>query len=164
MDRPKELLELARTLAATNPAFQEVRGPGDGDRATGRFMRDLRALACTAFGEDCSEKRICGKTGFAVDFYFLAEETIVEVALGLPNSTTEFEKDILKAIIAQESGYRIRRLLFISRAGAEKKCQQPGRIAVREWARNKHQLEIAVHDLGGEPRLRRRRPRPTRRS
>jgi hypothetical protein len=159
IDRPSKLLELARDIASGNPEFQSVLGPGVGDHATGTFMRQLRAMAASAFGNDYSECKLCGKTAFAVDFYFPDEGTIVEVALGLPNPSTEFEKDILKAIMAQELGHSVHRLFFISRPGAVKKCAQPGRTAIKEWARAKHGLVIEVHELGGEPRRRHRRTR-----
>jgi D-alanyl-D-alanine dipeptidase len=158
-DRPNRLLETARSIAAAQPDFQVVRGPGDGDRATHAFMRQLRERAAAAFGVDCAEQKICGSTSFAADFYFPEEATVVEVALGLPNPGSEFEKDILKAIMAQDYGYAVRRLVFISRAGAVKKCAQPGRAAIIAWARAKHALEIEVHELGGEPRKRTRRLR-----
>lgn len=122
-------------------------------------MGQLRERAKEAFGKDYSEQRLCGDTSFAADFYFPEEETIVEVALGLPNPGSEFEKDILKALMAQESGYSVSRLFFISRPGAAKKCSQPGRTAVKEWARSKHHLMIEVHELDGEPRRRHRRSR-----
>lgn len=154
--RPGQLVELARSIAAANPDFQAVRGPGDGDRATQRFMTELRELAHAMFGQDFSEKKICGENAFAVDFYFAEEETIVEVALGLPNPASEFEKDILKAIIAQDQGQRVRRLVFISRAGAMRKCAQPGRYAVQEWARARHGLSVEIQELAGEPRRRHR--------
>lgn len=38
-----------------------------------------------------------------------------------------------------------------------KKCAQPGRTAVKEWARAKHALLVEVHELDGEPRRRYRR-------
>jgi hypothetical protein len=120
-------------------------------------MRQLRDLAVAELGADYSEKKICGATDFAVDFYFPAEATIVEVALGLPNPASEFEKDILKAIMAQDAGNQVSRLFFIARAGAAKKCAQPGRSAVREWAQAKHNLLVEVHELGGEPRRRQRK-------
>jgi len=151
------LLVLAREIAAANPGFQAVLGPGAGDRATGEFMRNLRARAKEALGHDYSEQRVCGDTAFAVDFYFPDEETIVEVALGLPNPASEFEKDILKAVMAQENGYKVARLFFISRPGAVKKCSQPGRSAFTLWAHDKHGLSIEVHEVEGQPRLRRRR-------
>lgn len=158
-DRPTTLLALAHKIASAKPDFQAVLGPGVGDRATHAFMRELRELALDAFGRDYSEQKVCGETSLAVNFYFPKERTIVEVALGLPNPASEFEKDILKAIMAQEFGYNVRRVFFISRPGAVKKCAQPGRTAVKEWAGVKHQLLIEVHELEGEPRRRHRRSR-----
>lgn len=157
--RTTRLIELAQQLAAENPQFQTVLGPGVGDKATGDFMRTLRERALAELGSDYSEKRICGQNSFAVDFYIPEEETIVEVALGLPNPGSEFEKDVLKAIMAQEAGGNVTTLVFISRPGAAKKCSQPGRSAVIAWAKAKHALDIEVHDLKGEPRLRNRRPK-----
>jgi hypothetical protein len=158
-DRPTELLAAAREIAERIPDFQAVRGPGTGDHSTAAFMKTLQARAVQLFGADFSECKICGETAFAVDFYFPEEATIVEVALGLPNSQSEFEKDVLKAIIARESGREVRRLFFISRAGAQKKCFQPGRAAVIKWVLENHEVRIEVHDLGGEPRRRNQRPR-----
>jgi hypothetical protein len=154
LDRPTQLLAIAREIAAASVEFQRVKGPGAGDHATHAFMRELRDRAGNAFGVDFSERKLCGNTAFAVDFYFPEEETIVEVALGLQNPGSEYEKDILKAVIAQDSGFAVRKLIFISRAGAEKKCSQPGRTLAREWALSKHQLQIEIHELGGEPRHR----------
>jgi hypothetical protein len=162
-DRHMQLLTLAREIARGIDGFHLVKGPGAGDIATHAFMEALRSRAIERFGEDCSEKKICGSNSFAVDFYFRAERTIVEVALGLPNPQSEFEKDVLKAIMSQECGHAVTRLFFISRPGAAKKCNQPGRTAVKEWAKKKHGLEIEVHDLEGEPRRRRsRRIEPSR--
>lgn len=161
MNEARTLLKLARDIASNSAEFQAVRGPGIGDKATGVFMKELRQRSRLAFGEDYSEKRLCGDNALAVDFYFPAQGAIVEVALGLPNPTTEFEKDILKAIMAQELGHRVTMLFFISRAGAIRKCSQPGRSAMVKWAHANHKLDIEVHELPGEPRKRVRLARGT---
>jgi hypothetical protein len=158
-DRPGRLLALARNIIADRPDFHVVKGPGAGDKATAAFMRELRARAIAEFNEDYSERRICGKTSLCVDFYFPEEATVVEVALGLPNPGSEFEKDILKAIIAHDYGHPVQRLFFISRAGAVKKCSQPGRSTLIAWAASIHGLNIEIHELGGSPRVRNRRER-----
>ena len=139
------------------------RSPERADSRAGHYERKLETKAgAAAFGQDAahfSEQAICGANGLKPDFYFREEETIVEVALGLPNPSSEFEKDILKAIMAQELGMPVRLLFFISRAGASKKCSQPGRTAMREWALRNHNLAIEIHDLPGEPRKRTRKTR-----
>ena len=157
--KPAKLLSLAREISAENPEFQAVLGPGDGNRATSAYLKRLQQRSLEAFGEDFSERKVCGDTSQAVDFYFPDEATIVEVALGLPNPASEFEKDILKAIMAIECGYEVSHLLFISRPGAEKKCQQPGRAAIKKWALEKHGIVIEVQELAGAPRHRRQRTR-----
>ena len=159
-DRIQVLVRLAREIALEIPDFQTPKGAGEGDKATARFLKELRKRVFDAFDCECWEKRICGPTAYAVDFYLEAEATVIEVALGLPNPSTEFEKDILKAIIAQDYT-PVKRLVLISRAGGERKCEQPGRAELRKWASTKHSLQIDVFDLGGEPRKRKLRPRKT---
>ena len=76
--------------------------------------------------------------------------------LGLANPASEFEKDLLKALVARDFGFAVTRLFFISRAGAARKCAQPGRSALINWVKSKHQLRVEIHELGGEPRNRTR--------
>lgn len=157
-DRPLVLLAIAREIASGNPEFQAALGPGAGNLATNAFLQEIQKRARIEFdGADFCEQKVCGDNALAVDFYFPEEATIVEVALGLPNPASEFEKDVLKAIMAQELGHEVKRLFFISRPGAARKCSQPGRVAVKKWALENHQLQIEVHELSGEPRRRRSR-------
>jgi len=152
------LLGLIDELVANSPEFGPVKGPGKGNVATNALMRDLRHAATRTFGVDHSEQKICGdNTSLAVDFYFSKAATVVEVALGLGNPATEFEKDILKALMAKELGHAVQRLVLISRPGAGKKCRQPGRRAIIEWVRQKHDVAIDVREIAGEPRPRRQR-------
>lgn len=121
-------------------------------------METLYSAAILQFElKDFSEVKLCGQTSLAVDFYFPEERTIVEVALGLPNDSSEFEKDVLKALMAIDCGHRVERMVLISRAGGERKCKEPGRAAVMQWARKAHGLAIDVYDLPGTRRLRRRK-------
>jgi len=161
--RPERLLRLARDIADGQSDFHTVKGPGVGDRATLTYMAALREAARHAFGVDLSEFRGCGATALAADFYFPDEGVMVEIALGLPNPGSEFEKDIVKALMAKELGHDVQKLMFISRPGATKKCGQPGRRAMIDWARERHGIEIEVHELNGEPRPPRVRRRAARR-
>ncbi len=147
MNRAEKLLSLAQELAANDPGIFEIKGPGAGDRATNAFMSDLRERAHIEFKNDYAEREICGTNGFRVDYYFPAEATIVEIAFGLPKPKTEFERDILKAIMAKEAGYDVVRLVLISKPGAQKKCSQPGRVAIMEWLRRNHGIAVEVYEL-----------------
>jgi diamine N-acetyltransferase len=96
--RAERLLRLARDVAEGQADFHAVKGPGVGDRATLTYMAALCEAARHTFGVDLSEFRGCGDTALAADFYFPDEGVMVEIALGLPNPGSEFEKDIVKAL------------------------------------------------------------------
>jgi len=154
MNKYEIIVETAYCIASKTENFQEVKGAGIGNYATNEFMAELRRNLIEVFGTDFSEKKISGKNSFAVDFYIPEEKSIIEVALGLPNTASEFEKDILKAIMAKELGSDIENLIFISRAGAIKKCNQPGRKAIQDWVKDIHNINIKIYELPGEPRKR----------
>jgi hypothetical protein len=141
------LREIAQAVADERPAFFEVKGAGLGNKDSNEFMNEVRRRALTTFGVDYAEKRICGSTAHAVDFYFQDDATIVEIALTLKNPAPEFEKDILKALMAQAENYPVTSLVFISKPGAIKKCSSPGRSAIRQWALKHHNLTIEIHEI-----------------
>jgi hypothetical protein len=149
MDPVRQLIKIAEQLARETPGFLQIKGPGSGDRATSAFMQQLRQRVDSEVPEAEAEQRISGRNSLAVDFYLPKRGVVVEVALGLRNPTSEFEKDILKALMAQEAGHSIRRLVFISKPGARKRHQQPGVKAIVQWAKRRHGLTIELHELGG---------------
>lgn len=147
MDNVNQLIGLAQGIVGKDHDFFRPAGPGDGNTKTNAFMRELQHQAEGNFKEDHSEQRICGDTKFAVDFYFREEATIVEVALGLKNSNTEFEKDILKALMAKETGQPVNRLLFLSKPGAVKRHSRPGSCDMIEWVKRNHQIQVDIKEL-----------------
>lgn len=131
------------------PYFFEIKGPGLGDNDTAVFMKQLRSRALKRFKTDYSEKKICGQNSLCVDFYFPDEETVVEVALGLRNPLSEYERDISKAIMAKDTGSAVSHLMFISKRGAIKRLLQPSAKSIAEWARRNHGV-INVRELSLE--------------
>ena len=148
MAKAKRLFEIANKLALGTPGFFESKGPGAGNLSTNKFIAKLGELAASEFGQDFSEQKICGNNSLAVDFYFPDEGVIVEIALGLKRPATEYEKDILKAVMAKSLKHKVDGLVFIGKLGAIKKCNQPGRTAVKEWLLQTHGIQIEVFDLG----------------
>ena len=147
-----QLLSIAQRLANRQPGFFAVKSSGYGDDANNAYMRDLRSAVKAETGTDYSERRICGDNKLAVDFFIEEERTVIEVALGLRNSNSEFERDILKVLMAQQAGARVRRLVFIAKPGGEKRVRQASSGAMVEWAARNHQLEIVVCDLANTSR------------
>jgi hypothetical protein len=148
MNKSETLFEIANEIALSTSQFFEKKGAGPGNNATNIYIKAVGARAKEVFGEDYSEKFLSGENSLAVDFYFPDEATIVEVALGLKNPNTEYEKDILKAIMAKNLGYKVEKLFFISKPGGTKKCSQPGRIAMKNWLENNIGISLEVKDLG----------------
>ena len=150
MNKSHQLYELANELALSTDGFFETKGPGKGNHSTNDYIKKLGERATSRFGADYSEKNICGDNSLAVDFYFPDEATIVEIALGLKNPNSEYEKDILKAVMAKSLGNNVKKLLFIAKPGGHKKCNQPGRQAVSLWLRDTHSIITEVLDLGNK--------------
>ena len=144
-----QLYLLAQAIAVRTPGFFDIKGAGDGDRATAVFISQLRKLAQGRFGTDHSEAKACKSAGFAFDFYFRDEETVVEIALGLRNPNSEFERDIFKCLLALDDGCIVKRLLFIAKPGALAQYSSPGRKAIVDYALRRLGLEIEV--LESEP-------------
>lgn len=147
MSKTAKLITIAQNLASNTPEFHSIKGPGKGDHATKAFMLNVRKQALDAFGQDYAEKKISGNTNFAVDFWFPDEMTIVEFALTLRNSSSEFHKDIFKALLAVDSGKKIHRLVFISKPGAIKRHGEPASRAITEWLNKQYKIETNIIEL-----------------
>ena len=149
MDAPTvdKLYSLAQDLALAHEGFFEKMGPGTGDKSTNAFMAKLRQRAIETFGRDFSEAQISGENRLAVDFYFPHARTAIEIALSLRNSNTEFERDILKALMANACGNPVSTLVFISKPGATKRLAEPAPRAIMAWVRDTHGLAIEVREL-----------------
>lgn len=132
--KAERLFLLAQKIAERTPGFFDTKGPGAGDRASLEFMKNLRKAAKGLFGQDFSEKRVNDQVAFAIDFFIPDERTAVEVALGLHNPLTEYERDIFKCLLARESGYQVNRLLFVAKPGGLVKQTAPGPKAIADLA------------------------------
>ena len=149
--KPERLYFLAQGIAERTPRFFETKGPGMGDRASLEYMRNLRTAALGLFGKDFSEIRVSKGVAFAIDFVFLDECTAVEVALGLHNSLTEYERDIFKCLLAQQAGQQIRRLIFIAKPGGIAKQMAPGPKAIAQLVASKFGLQVEILELVPKP-------------
>ena len=146
MSKVEQLLSLIQQIADERSFFFDKKEPGIGNKDTNEFVAELNRRAHVLFGTDYAEQKICGDTNHAVDYYFQDESTIVEVALTLRTPNSEFEKDILKALMAQEN-YPVDRLVLIGKPGAVQKCSMPSRTSIIDWAKRTHNLQIDVYDI-----------------
>jgi hypothetical protein len=145
--KPERLFLLAQRIAEQTRAFFETKEPGQGDRATNEFMDTLRRVAQATFGQDYGERTVREGVGYALDFYFPDEKTAIEVALSLHQPMTEYERDIFKCLLGQESGIPIDRVLFIAKPGASSRQSAPGPKAIADFVRRKFGLSVEVLEL-----------------
>ncbi len=146
MDTAQELFDLAQAVANETPGFFDIQGPGPGDRLVNHYIMQLNERVGEALAHVTAQAAVCGECGLTVDFYSPNDGLIVEVALGLKYPNSEFEKDILKAILAREYDKRIVTLMLIGRPGGEKACAAPGRHSMIAWA-GRNGLDVIVRDL-----------------
>ncbi len=53
-------------------------------------------------------------------------------------------------VMGKSVGNKVAKLLFISKPGGNKKCNQPGRKAAKKWFQQTQKIEIEVVDLGNK--------------
>lgn len=145
--KSEHLLLLAQGIAEQTSRFFEKKGPGAGDHAAGAFVHALRQLAKDVFGADYSEKVVCKAAGFRFDFFFADEETAVEFAFGLHNPNSEFERDILKCILAIEDGCKVRKLILVGKPGAIARLGAPAPKAIVALVGKRFDLAVEILEL-----------------
>jgi len=147
LTKSDHLLLLAQGVVDQTAGFFEKKGPGIGDHATGAYVRALRQLANEVFGADYSERVVCKGAGFRFDFFFPDEGTAVEFAFGLHNPSSEFERDILKCILAIEDGCKVRKLILVGKPGAIVRLSAPAPKAIVALVRKRFDLAVEVLEL-----------------
>lgn len=145
-DMTSRLVLFASKLADSTPGFYETKGPGAGDRAANEFMEVLRRNARDMSVKDYSEAKVCAGTNSSLDFFFPEEMTAVEFAFSLCQPMSEYERDIFKCLLANDSGYSIRRLVLVCKPGGESRLSAPGPKPIRDWAARNHGLEVDVFE------------------
>src|SRR5262245_58265280 len=116
--KTSKLFIMAQHIAYETKDFFSVKGPGAGDKANAQFMKLLRGATTDILGGNFSEKKVCKGAKYAFDFYLPDESTAVEIALGLHNPISEYERDIWKCVLAKDEGLPLDTLVFIARPGA----------------------------------------------
>ena len=80
-------------------------------------------------------------------FFTVRVMPVVEFALTLRNSSSEFHKDIFKVLLAVDSGEKVNKLVFISKPGAIKRHSEPASKAITDWLKRKYEIEITIIEL-----------------
>ena len=147
-----QIFKIAQQIAHRTIGFHDRVGPGKdaGDGVTERFLIELTREVISQFTATTCRIQRAGCTPcevFLHDYFIPSEETAVEIALSLRNIVTEFEKDIFKAILANESGKRVSKLVLIGKDGSVKRQNGTGPNAIKAWVKQHCLIEIEVREL-----------------
>jgi len=141
----ERFVEIARTLVNDWPRYSPMLEPSAANRGIAAFKAELRSRAFADFCVDYAEKAICAD-GLTVDYYI--GSTVVEIAMNLRDPNSEFERDILKCIMAMGNLHAVTRLVFLAKPGARARCNTPLRKAYAEWAEREQGLAVEVIEFG----------------
>ena len=145
MSKVNELSAIIHRVVRNPPAFFQSMGAGSGNNASNIFVKELHIEASQVFGKEAVERPV-GLTGMKVDYYFAEERTIVELARLVKNPSSEFYKDILKALLARDY-FAVDKLVFFGGPDSEIKCKTPSRKAIIDWVYKTHGLHVEVYDI-----------------
>lgn len=147
MTKAEIIYKLAEQTASEFPDMFRKKGPGEGNRFTNRYMSRLNQAVGEVLGKHYEEQKICGKTDQSVDFYVPEESTIIEVELSLYNVHTNLDRDIFKALIAKDAGYRVATLVLIGKEPAEERHAQPASRTLIDFVKRYHNLDVIIRDI-----------------
>jgi hypothetical protein len=138
------VLDLAQKLSEKYQDHFVIKGPGIGDRETNRFINGLRVEVHAKFDDEDKKQAVYSEfrlfntmNSIRVDYWFPDEGTILEIAFGLRNPLSEFERDVLKAVTARDAGLPVSKLVLLSKPGALKRLGAPWYQHVIRWAKKK---------------------------
>jgi hypothetical protein len=151
-EKSTQVLRLAQSIANEQKDFFLRKGPGRGDRSTAEFIQSLHEQLAAGSGGgfvggiEPEKTFVDSVSGARVDFWIPAEQTIIEIALGLRNPLSEFERDVLKALIARDEGIPISTLVLLGKPSALKRTSAPWCQHVIKWAATRG-LRVCVLEL-----------------
>jgi len=124
--RVETVVQMARTLVADWPRFSPMLPPEVARHGIRAFKTELRSRAFAHFCVDYAEKPICGGN---LTLDYLIGNAAVEIAMDLREENSEFERDILRVLIAESELNTISHLLFLAKPGhAPGATRQPAKL------------------------------------
>lgn len=146
----EHIFDLAQQIVARTPGFQDSKGPGNqaGNGVTNEFIRALDVAVSNNWPIAVRRQEpVAPGVKYSFDYFIPSEDTAVEIALSIRNIVTEFEKDIFKAILANESGKCVKKLVLIGKDGSVKRQNGTGPNAIKRWVSQNCGIEIQVKEL-----------------
>ncbi len=152
MSKAERIFELAQEVAASYDLLH-ARRAGSGDSYTREVVNHLKSLVIEEFGVGVTNQFLSKANRQSVDFWLEDEQTIMEVEYGLWSSDPSLEKEIFKALLAQDAGKEVRHLILIGDPGSVRRWQAPTPRSVMHWVERHHHIRVQIWELTEKNRL-----------
>ena len=150
MSKAERIFQLAQEVANLYNLLQ-ARRVGSGDRYTREVIDHLKSLVIQELGHEVTNQLISQADHPPVDFWLAEEQTILEVEFSFWSSVPVLEREVFKALLAQEAGHAVRQLVLIGDPGLAQHCEAPLQRSLIAWAELHHHLRIQIWELQEKP-------------
>ncbi len=152
MSKAERIFQLAQEVAASYDLLN-ARRTGSGDSYTREVIDHLKFMVIEELGLGVTNQFLSKANRQSVDFWLEDEQTIMEVEYGLWSSDPSLEKEIFKALLAQDAGKDVRHLILIGDPGSIRRWQAPTPRSVMDWVERHHHIRVQIWELTEKNRL-----------
>lgn len=146
MSKAEQIFRLAQEVAASYDLLN-ARRAGSGDSYTREVINCLKSRVIEELGAGVVNQFLSKANRQAVDFWLEEEQTIMSVEHILWSSEPSLEKEIFKALLAQDAGKDVRHLILIGDPGSIRRWQTPTPSSVMDWLGRKHGIHVQLWEL-----------------
>lgn len=146
MTKAARIFDLAQEVADAYDLLH-ARRAGSGDSYTREVVDHLKALVVEELGPGIVNQFLCKSNGPMVDFWIEEEQAIVEVEYSMWSSDPLLEKEVFKALLAQDAGRDVQQLILIGDPGSVRRWQAPTPRSIMNWVERTHGLHVQLWEL-----------------
>ena len=151
VDQCQRIFEIAQRVVRRFPEFHQAKGPGLSPRVRTAFLARLEKEVRKEMRTVRVEEPVSAFIPAAFNFYLPETATVVEIALPLWESDSDFERDLFKCLLASEQGKPVDRLVFIGCQGTLETSTLPSRQAILKFVEEKYGLAVAMMEISPLP-------------
>ena len=146
MTKAERIFQLAQEGADAYRMFK-ARRAGAGTPYVNEVINHLKFRVTQELGAGVVNQFLSKESRQAVDFWLEDEQTIMEMEFNILRSPPVLEKQVFKALLAQDGGKDVRQVILIGDPGAGLLAQAPGPVSVMNWVQRRYDLRVQIWEL-----------------
>jgi hypothetical protein len=120
---------------------------GGGPHYINEIINHLKLTVAREMGEKTIDQFLNNENRQAVDFWLEDEQTIMEIEFNIFSSPPILERTIFKALLAQDAGKDVRKLIVIADSGSGVLLKAPIPQSIINWVCKKYKISILIWEL-----------------